>query len=117
MESSRHIVGNIDRSLEYCSHHPRDTFLGIASEVLGFLIGIGSSGGFENAGDDERVIGYAKADCAYGSEGGGDGACYRISWALVVEVFGGFVSVGVKIENSEAEEEDEQSEIFVLQYP
>ncbi len=74
MESSRHIVRDIDRSLEDCAHHPREAFLGITSEVLGFLIGVGSSGGFENAGDDERVISYAKADCAYGSEGGGDGA-------------------------------------------
>lgn len=97
MEPSRHIVRNIDRSLEDCSHHTRDAFLGIASEVFRFLIGVGSSGGFEHAGDDERVIGYAKADCAYGSEGGGDGARYRIGWALVVEVFGGFVSVGVRL--------------------
>jgi hypothetical protein len=105
MEPSRHIVRNIDRSLEDCTHHTREAFLDIAGEVLGFFIGIGSNGGVENAGDDERVIGYAEADCAYGSEGGGDGACYGIGWALVVEVLSGFVSVGVRIENRETEEE------------
>jgi hypothetical protein len=117
MESSRHIVCNIDRSLEYCAHHPRETFLGITSEVLGFFIGIGSSRGIANTGDDERVISCAKADCAYGSEGGGYDTCNGIGWALVVEVFSGFVSVGVRIENRQSEEEYEQSEIFVLQYP
>lgn len=103
MEPSRHIICHIDRSLEYCTYHTRETLLGITSEVLGFFIGIGSSGGIEEAGDDEWVISYSKTDCAYGSEGGGDDACYGIGWALVVEVFGGFVSVGVRIENRETE--------------
>lgn len=103
MESSGHIVRNIDRSLEYCTHHTREALLGITSEGLGFFIGIRSSGGIEEAGNDERVISYSKTDCAYGSEGGGDDACYGIGWALVVEVFGGFVSVGVRIENRETE--------------
>ncbi len=103
METSRHIICNIDRSFEDCAYHTRETFLGITSEVFRFFIGIGSSGGIENAGDDERVISCAKADCAYGSEGGGDDACYGIGWALVVEIIGGFVSVGVRFENRETQ--------------
>jgi hypothetical protein len=92
MKSSRHVVREVNRGFQSSPNNSRDPFLTITCKFRSFLVGGGASWGIENRRNNERVICYTEADGAYGTKGGGYGACYGIGGALVVEIFGGIVS-------------------------
>jgi len=86
METSSHIVRDIDRGFESRSYDSRDPFLWVTGESGGFIASVGASWWVEDGGEYKRVVGYAEADRAYGAEDSGDGARDGVGGALVVEI-------------------------------
>lgn len=88
MESTGHVVSDINGSFESGAYHTRYAFLGVTCEFDGFVAGLRALWGVEDCGEDEGVVSYSQADGSYGAEDSGDCACYGIYRALVVEVCG-----------------------------
>jgi len=78
MESTSHVISDVDRSFESSADDSRDAFLRVACEFSGFVAGFGALWGVEDCGEDEGVVGHSQADGSYGAEDGGDRACYGI---------------------------------------
>ncbi len=96
MEPSRHVVRDVNWCFERCSYDPRDPLFSITGKFRSFFVGAGACWWTEDAGDNERVVSDSETNRSYSAEDGGDGSCQGVGGALVVEIFGRFVSGNVR---------------------
>ena len=68
METSGHIVRDIDRGFQACSYHSCDPFLRVTGKLCGFIVSVRARRRIKDSREDERVVGYAEADGAYGAK-------------------------------------------------
>jgi len=102
METSRHVVRNINRGFKCCTDHSCQAFLGITGKFHGFAVGIGTCWRIADGGKNEWVVSCTEADGSHAAEDCGHCTCEGIRGALIVQINGGFVS-GLVSETKSAE--------------